>query len=129
MPPTVPCARTDTPHDHLQPPQVSPLLAGLAQQQRKFTKSAHYQFAAGSNFQPQRMSGVTGRAAASYPSGLTGVDLFWRPVPRHEVFELGHLLIGDVREDPSQPRFGIDLVHAAGLNEGVGDGRCFAAAF
>ena len=28
-----------------------------------------------------------------------------------------------------KPCFGIDTFHAAGLNEGVGDGRCFPAAF
>ena len=55
----------------------------------------------------------------SYASGLTGIDLFRRPVPGHEFFELGHLLIGDVRENPGPPGFGVDLVHAAGLDEGV----------
>ena len=58
---------------------------------------------------------------APYASGLTGVDLFWRPVRGHEVFELGHLLIGNARENPGQPGFGVNLVHAAGLDESVGD--------
>ena len=39
--------------------------------------------------------------AQGYPSGLTGVDLFWRPVPWHEVFELGHFMVSDTGEDPS----------------------------
>jgi len=63
-----------------------------------------------------------------YPSGLTGVDLFGRPVPRHEVFELGHFMVSDAREDPGQPRFGVDLVHATGFSERVGDSRSIAAA-
>lgn len=66
---------------------------------------------------------------SEYASGLTGVDLFWRPIPGHEVFKLGHLLIGDARENPGQPGFGVDLVHAAGLDESVGDGCSIAAAF
>ena len=51
-----------------------------------------------------------------YASGLTGVDLFWRPVPWHEVFELGHFIVCDAGEDPAQPSFEIDLVHATGLD-------------
>lgn len=42
-------------------------------------------------------------------SGLTGVDLFWHPVPGHEFVEAGHFVVCDAREDPSQPGFGIDL--------------------
>jgi transposase InsO family protein len=64
-----------------------------------------------------------------YASGLTGVDLFGRPTPGHEVFEAGHFMVCDAGEDPGQPGFRIDLVHAASLDECVGDGRCFTAAF
>ena len=77
----------------------------------------------------QRAGQRFARQDRGYPSGLTGLDLFWRPVPRHEVFDLGHFLVCDARENPSQPGFRIDLVHAASLDEGVGDGRCFTAAF
>lgn len=58
----------------------------------------------------------------SYPSGLTGVDLLRCPVPGHQFVNMGHFVICDAGEDPAQPGFGIDTVHAAGFNERIGDG-------
>ena len=59
------------------------------------------------------------RADLPYASGLTGVDLFSRPVPRHEVIEAVDLVICDAGENPAKPCFGIDTVHAAGLDERI----------
>ena len=39
--------------------------------------------------------------APAYPSGLTGVDLFGRPVPGHEFFEAGHFLVCDAGKNPA----------------------------
>ena len=63
-----------------------------------------------------------------YPSGLTGVDLFGCPVPRHELLEAGHFVVCDAGENPAKPGFGIYLVHAGGFDERVGYGRSFTAA-
>lgn len=68
-------------------------------------------------------------ALEPYPSGLTGVDLFGLPIPRHEIIETVHFVVCDTDEDPVEPGFGIDLVHAAVLNEGVGDGSDVTTAF
>jgi hypothetical protein len=54
----------------------------------------------------------------SYPSGLTGVDLFGRPVPGHEFVEADHFLVCDAGKNPANPSFGVNLVHATGFNEG-----------
>ena len=63
-----------------------------------------------------------------YPSGLTGVDLLRRPVPGHQFVDMGHFVICDACEEPAQPGFGIDTVHAAGFDERVGDcGRVAAS--
>lgn len=74
-------------------------------------------------------SRIVVEAEVSYPSGLTGVDLFCCPAPRHEVVQTVHLVVCDAGEDPAQPGFRIDLVHAAGFDERVGDGSGIAAAF
>ena len=63
-----------------------------------------------------------------YPSGLTGVDLLRCPVPAHQFVDMGHFVICDAGEDPAQPGFGIDIVHAAGFNERIGDGCGVSAA-
>jgi hypothetical protein len=39
-----------------------------------------------------------------YPSGLTGVDLFGSPVPWHEFFEAGHLVVCNALENPATLR-------------------------
>ena len=58
---------------------------------------------------------------AGYPSGLTGVDLLSRPVPGHQLVDMGHFVICDTGQNPTKPRLGIDTVHAAGFNERIGD--------
>lgn len=63
-----------------------------------------------------------------YPSGLTGVDLFSGPFPRHQFINVGHFVICDAGQNPTQPGFWIDTVHAAGLNERVGDCGSITAA-
>ena len=63
-----------------------------------------------------------------YASGLTGVDLFSDPVPGHQFIDVGHFVICDTRQNPTQPGFWIDTVHAAGLNEGIGNGSSVTAA-
>ncbi len=63
-----------------------------------------------------------------YPSGLTGVDLFCLPIPGHEVVEAVHFMIRDAGENPAEPGFRIDTVHAASLNKRVGDCSGIAAA-
>ena len=63
-----------------------------------------------------------------YASGLTGVDLFSCPIPGHEVINAVHFMICDTGEDPAKPCFGIDTIHAAGLNKGVCDCSGIAAA-
>jgi hypothetical protein len=55
----------------------------------------------------------------SYPSGLTGVDLFGRPVSGHEFVEAGHFLVCDAGKNRAEPSVGVDLVYATGFNEGV----------
>jgi len=86
--------------------------------------------------QPDRLRLRDAGAAAAaggqgrpYPSGLTGVDLFCCPAPRHEVVQTVYFVVCDAGEDPAQPGFRIDLVHAAGFDERVGDGSGIAAAF
>ncbi len=76
-------------------------------------------------------AGIPKRCVASpeYASGLTGVDLFSRPVPRHEVIEAVDLMICDAGENPAKSCFGIDTVQAAGLNERISDGSSVAASF
>ena len=64
-----------------------------------------------------------------HTSGLTGVDLFCCPAPRHEVVQTVHLVVCNAGENPAQPGFRIDLVHAAGFDERIGDGCGIAAAF
>jgi len=44
---------------------------------------------------------VKNKAVYVYPSGLTGVDLFGRPVPGHEFFEAGHFLVCDAGKNPA----------------------------
>lgn len=68
------------------------------------------------------------RDALVYASGLTGVALFGRPIPRHEVVEAGHFVLCDAREHPAKPSFRFDVVHAAGFDERVCDGGSIAAA-
>jgi len=72
--------------------------------------------------------GCSAAIAVTYPCGLTGVDLFGCPVPRHEILEAGHLVVCDAGENPAKPGLWIDVVHAGGLDERVGDDRCFSAA-
>ena len=38
-------------------------------------------------------------------------------------------MVGDLGKDPCEPGLGIDTVELGGLNEGIGDGRGFAATF
>lgn len=46
-------------------------------------------------------SKIMHRLGVWYPSGLTGVNLFSRPVPRHEFVEAGHLVVRDTGENPA----------------------------
>lgn len=70
------------------------------------------------------------QSKTEYPSSLIGVDFSaWLPIPRCQVFDAVDFMIGDVGQDPDQPSFWIDVVHAGGFDQGVGDSRGFAAAF
>ena len=75
-----------------------------------------------------RKEEAAGGLDQAYPSRLTGVDLFSDPVPRHQFIDVGHFVICDTRQNPTQLRLGIDTVHAAGLNEGIGNGSSVTAA-
>jgi hypothetical protein len=66
-------------------------------------------------------------AYASYPSGLTAVDLFSRPVPGHQRFDACHFMIRDAGENAPESSFWVDTVHAAGLNQRIGDGGSLPA--
>jgi hypothetical protein len=46
---------------------------------------------------------LAAHADQTYPSGLTGVDLFGCPVPRHEILEAGHFVVCDAGENPAKP--------------------------
>lgn len=59
---------------------------------------------------------------------MTAVDLFGSEVPGHQIFDALGVVVLKVLEDPSQPGFGIDAVHAGGLDQGVGHGGGFSAA-
>ena len=90
-------------------------------------------FEAGHTTAPDHMPDRTKKCLHSWgrphTSGLTGVDLWGCPVPRHEPLEAGHFVVCDAGENPAKPGLWIDLVHAGGLAEGVGDGRGLSATF
>lgn len=52
-----------------------------------------------------------------------------RPTPWREFADAIDLVIGDTLENPGEPSFWIDAVHAGGFDQRVGDGGGLAATF
>ncbi len=71
------------------------------------------------------------KAVMMCPSGecdpLMSSGLF-RVTPRHEFIEAVDFVVCNVLQNPAQPSLRVDAIEFGGLDQGEGDGHCFAAA-